>query len=379
MVTADRRPVLIAAVTGRALAASAARGGYSTVVLDYFGDRDTVAAARACRVVAAPRALRFNAAALLAGAAELASPARSAGLVYGSGFEGRPRLLSRLASGRRLFGNPAGLIARLRDPARFFPLLDRLGIPHPAVRLTPPAGGGWLAKLGGGSGGVHVRPVESGPPRPAAYYQRWEQGRPMSVLFLADGRRAMTLGISRQWITPAAGLPFRYGGAVGRAALPPGVRSRLADRLDALVRATGLVGLNGIDFLVEGERWLVLELNPRPPATMDLYDLDYPAGLFHWHLQAALGTLPPAPAPARAVRAHLIVHAPAAGVVGESPRFPRWCRDLPQPGTGFRREDPVCTVVAAGRTGQAAATLVRRRHAAMVRALRRAAAQGVGA
>ena len=38
--------VLIAAVSGRALAASARRGGYLPLVADFFGDQDTVAAAQ---------------------------------------------------------------------------------------------------------------------------------------------------------------------------------------------------------------------------------------------------------------------------------------------------------------------------------------------
>ena len=39
--------VLIAAASGRALAASARRGGYAPLVADFFGDQDTVAAADA--------------------------------------------------------------------------------------------------------------------------------------------------------------------------------------------------------------------------------------------------------------------------------------------------------------------------------------------
>jgi uncharacterized protein len=41
------RPVLLAAVSGRALAQSARRGGYLPLVADFFGDQDTVAAAHA--------------------------------------------------------------------------------------------------------------------------------------------------------------------------------------------------------------------------------------------------------------------------------------------------------------------------------------------
>ncbi|MFL5000110.1 MAG: hypothetical protein ACJ8DY_06965, partial [Xanthobacteraceae bacterium] len=40
---------MIAAASGRALAASARRGGFVPLVADFFVDQDTVAAAHACR------------------------------------------------------------------------------------------------------------------------------------------------------------------------------------------------------------------------------------------------------------------------------------------------------------------------------------------
>ena len=89
-----RVPYLVAAVTGRALAASAVRGGHPVVVLDYFADRDTRALAGAWRSVVAARGMRFDQRALLTAAQELAPV--PAGLVYGSGFEGRTGLLANL-------------------------------------------------------------------------------------------------------------------------------------------------------------------------------------------------------------------------------------------------------------------------------------------
>ncbi len=58
-------PFLVVAVTGRALAASAARGGHRVAVLDCFADRDTRELAAGCRSVVSPRALRLDSRALL--------------------------------------------------------------------------------------------------------------------------------------------------------------------------------------------------------------------------------------------------------------------------------------------------------------------------
>jgi predicted ATP-grasp superfamily ATP-dependent carboligase len=372
----DSGPMLVAAFSGRALAASAARAGHRVAVLDYFADRDTCAVAVACRSVVSPRGLRFDRRRLLAAAEELAPPARSPGLVYGSGFEGRLALLGRLAEGRRLFGNPPPVVLGVRDPARFFPLLDRLGIPHPEVRLGPPADpGGWLVKQPGGAGGVHVVPADRPHARTGAYYQRAMRGRSCSALFLADGRRACILGFNEQWQSAARpDLPYLYGGAVGQITLPPAVEADLRAHLDALVSATGLVGLNGVDFLLDGTSWSVLEVNPRPTATMELYDPDYDRGLFDAHLRACGGELPPGAAPARAVRAASILHAARAWRVREGFDFPAWCHDIPRPGTRFAPGDPVCTVQAEGIDAAHAVAQVRERERTIERTILKEAA-----
>ena len=369
-----RVPYLVAAVTGRALAASAVRGGHPVVVLDCFADRDTRALAAACRSVVAAHRLRFDRRTLLTAAQEFAPV--PAGLVYGSGFEGRTGLLARLAQGRPLHGNRPDVVAAVRDPARFFPLLDQLSIPHPAVRLAAPSDlSGWLVKQPGGAGGSHIRPATSRRAPVGNYYQRFEPGQAHSVLFLADGRRARVLGINRQWTAAARpGAPFLYGGAVGGVTLPDALEREIRAGLEALVAETRLIGLNGLDFILREDRWSVLELNPRPTATFELYDPDYPHGLLDWHLRACRGELPDRAAARRAIRAHAVVHATAAARTGPRFNFPDWCRDIPIPGTQFSPGDPVCTVHAAATDAQRAVALLRRRYTMVERALRRAAA-----
>jgi predicted ATP-grasp superfamily ATP-dependent carboligase len=369
-----RAPYLVAAVTGRALAASAVRGGHPVVVLDYFADRDTRALATACRPVVAARRLRFDRRTLLTAAQEHAPV--PAGLVYGSGFEGRTGLLARLAEGRPLHGNRPDVVAGVRDPARFFPLLDQLSIPHPEVQLAAPSEPrGWLVKHPGGAGGSHIRPAGRRRAPVGYYYQRFEPGQAHSVLFLADGRRARVLGINRQWTAAARpGAPFLYGGAVGGVTLPDPLDRELRAGLEALVAETGLIGLNGLDFILREGRWSVLELNPRPTATFELYDPDYPHGLFDWHLRACRGELPGRAAARRAVRAHAVVHATVATRTGARFDYSDWCRDIPVPGTQFSPSDPVCTVHAAATDADRAVELLRRRYTMVERALRRAVA-----
>jgi predicted ATP-grasp superfamily ATP-dependent carboligase len=369
--SAQSAPLLIAAVAGRMLAASAVRAGRAVVVADCFADRDTRTLARDCRSVALGGRPRLGARALLAAAAALAPPGRCEGLVYGAGFEGRTTLLARLAAGRRLFGNPPSVVAAVRDPGRFFPLLDDLGIRHPEVRLAPPRSpSGWLVKRPGGAGGSQVRYAGRRRAAHGSYFQRLESGRRLSALFLADRRRACVLGFNEQWAAPPRrGLHFRYGGAVGGIPLPFRVEADLRARLDALVAATGLVGLNGIDFLLGERDWLVLEVNPRPTATMELYDPDYEESLFEWHLRACDGRLPERAAAPRAIRAQAVVYASSHGRWRGPLRQADWCRDIPQAGTRYTPGQPLCTIHAAADTAAQALELLAARRSLVERAM----------
>ena len=273
-------PLLIVSASGRALAKSAVRMGLKAVVLDLFNDTDLRVLTAASQCVAGRNA-RFDARQLLAAAQALCPPGQCGGLVYGSGFEGRTRLLAQLARGRTLFGNAPQTIAQVKDPTRFFAMLDLLRIAHPDVRLdAPPETGGWLTKRSGGAGGSHVKPARRrNRAKAQRYFQKFQTGRTLSVLFLADGCNVRVIGFNEQWCADLAQCaPYCYGGAVGGIPLTPDLRASMTAVLEKLVRTTGLVGLNGLDFILDAHDVPhVLEINPRPPATIDLYDADFAA------------------------------------------------------------------------------------------------------
>ena len=355
----DQSPLLIIAISGRALAQSARRAGHRVTVLDCFGDEDTRAAAVAVEVVTRPGAIRFDRRRLQ----DAVARAGDIPIVYGSGFEGRIALLDRLGQTHHVYGNRAETVAAVRDPARFFTLLDQLGIPHPEIAFELPASrDGWLVKQRGSAGGTQVRLASVAGPLARSYYQRLHPGIPMSVLFLADGRRSRIIGVNEQWTAPRPGLPFLYGGAVSRVELPARVEAAIGSAVERLVSQLGLVGLNGLDFLLQGEEWAALELNPRPTATVELYDADYPRGLVDWHVRASRGVLPETTEPGPS-RAAMVIHSPRGWQVTEGFRFPVWCADLPAAGTVIGEGDPVCTVHAEAESpGLARALVLERQH-----------------
>ena len=369
-------PYLIVAASGRQLAQSAARGGHDVVVVDWFADRDTTDAARAVRRAVAADSLRFDAAALAAAADELAPPGACAGLVAGSGLEDAPQLLTRLAAGRRLYGNDAATVEAVKDPARFFPVLDRLGIAHPEVRLQRPAETcGWLAKRVGGAGGGHIVAAAQVDARePAFYFQRHELGQSLSLIFLADGRRAFPVGCTEQLLaSEPGGLPFLFAGVIGGVELGAEAMCRIMGAAQKLVQSFGLVGLNGIDFLLRGETCSVLEVNPRPTAAMECFDADFPGGLFQCHVRCCDGALPEFARRPAIRRGHAIVYANRPVTIAAGFAFPAWCRDIPQPGSRIDSGEPLCTVHRSDHDANALRRMLRQRAAAIENLLLEAA------
>src|SRR5690349_3096470 len=117
--------VLIAALSGRALAAAARRAGYQPLVADLFGDLDTQAIAAASVRVEGSMARGPARRPLLDALDRLADGRAPMGLVYGSGFERRTSLLRVFAKRHRLLGNPPNVVGRTANPAAFAELCRR--------------------------------------------------------------------------------------------------------------------------------------------------------------------------------------------------------------------------------------------------------------
>lgn len=345
---------LIASLSGRGLAKAAARAGLPVRGVDGFADADTRALSQAWQRAPLTAAYSLDGDALLAAAAHLCPPDRCQGLVYGSGFESDPGLLARLAQGRRLYGNTPDVLARTGDPARFFALLHQLGIPHPQTSLKRPQRSfSWLSKLAGACGGGHILPAAISSHRPGCYFQRQVEGQAGSLLFLANGREIRPIGCNRPLpAPPEAPSAWAYSGATrlseGAATAPKG----LLDAALALTRALGLKGLNGIDFVADGKRWWLLELNPRPTATLELWDVAPMPSLFQLHVEACLGRLPTRLPHIDGSLTSAVVYSPERLRIPVAFVWPDWCSDLPDAGSVIEAGEPLCTVLAGGQDRQ---------------------------
>ncbi|MFT0860786.1 ATP-grasp domain-containing protein [Ancylobacter sp. G4_0304] len=352
--------IAVVGLSARALVTAARRAGLRALALDLFADADTERLAAGSVRLASGRGLTIAADDLFAQLDQHIGP--NTPVVLSSGFEHRPRLVERLAGRFPLMGSDARTLRRLKQPRAFAALLGELGIPHPRLfEEEAPPGVPALAKRIGGAGGQHIRPARRVRGR-KRYLQERLEGRAVSALFLGDGRSARLIGFSEQWCDPAPHAPFRYGGAAGPIRLDAAMEHAIADAIGRLTRATGLVGLASADLMVNGANWHLIEVNPRPGASLDVFDHPPLPPLLRLHLDACAGRLPPTLDIAPSPRAAGLLYAPAAFTLGDVP-LPEWVADRPRPGTPFSPGDPVCTVLADGESAaQARAAVHERAH-----------------
>ena len=330
------------AVSARMLAELAAADGYQVTALDRFGDVDLRAVA--------PGATAPSSDALAALAADIDADA----VVYGAGFENRPDLVSRLAEGRELLGTPPALLAAVRDPWAVGAAARAAGARAPETRpvaeLPGATGrGAWLRKPLQSGGGRGVRRWAGGRLAPTEILQRRVDGLSCSAVAIADGRRAAVLGLTEQLHRRPG---FGWLGNVTPPRLPDAELAELDGQLravcDEVAARFGVRGAFGVDAVWDGRHAWVLEVNPRPPASLELFG----PGCFEAHVRGArglglpsAGTLPAT----RCAKVKLVLFADRDLRAPDPGWWPEGlARDIPRAGETIKRGAPVCTLISTG-------------------------------
>jgi hypothetical protein len=272
------------------------------IAFDLFGDMDL----RADRVVT-----RRSLTALVDAAME----EEPGDVIYGASFENHPKLVERLAERHTLLGNPPETLRAVRDPVR---LAAALGDRYARTTFTPPSSGRWLRKPLRGGGGFRVREWRGGALPAGTFLQERIDGVVCSAAAVGD----VVLGVTEQLVgrREFGVRGYRWCGNL----VPPRVPvplDQVQPICSRLVEAFALRGPFGVDFVWDGERARVVEVNPRPTASLEVID------------------------PVRAA-GKAVVFATEDVVVGEL----EGVRDVPHPGERIAKGRPICTVVATAAT-----------------------------
>jgi uncharacterized protein len=352
--------VVIAGVSTRAMAESAARGGFAVTAIDGFADRDQYPGVRALSL---PR--DFGQAFTATSAATAAVGITGDAIAYLSNLDNHPEAVATLGAGSVLWGNSAEVLRRARNPFVVVEALRSHGLPTPRLAREPAATvGPWLLKPIASGGGHGIHPWHSGTlVSPGHYLQERIEGVPAAIVFVAAAGRVMPLAVSRQLIGDAnfGADGFRYCGSILAPAGDPQFArgddlSRAAGILaQAAASGLGLTGVNGIDFIARDGVPYPIEVNPRWTASVELVERAYGVNVFGMHADAcANGELPRhglhhEPPLTRAWGKAIVFAREACAIDGTD----AWLanpdiRDVPQHGERFARGSPVCTVFAEG-------------------------------
>ncbi len=330
--------ILIIASSGRMLAQAANNAGLKPLVIDLFADLDTQCHAEAFKQV--PSLAEKH---LIPALDHFIERYAVAHVIYGSGFEYYPESLHYLGSRLLVLGNLPDTFVKLHDKPAFFYILDKLNIPYPEVCFySPDCADNWLVKPMQGQGGLGIKSYHPKEPAElAVYWQKYQAGTQHSVLFLANGQDAQVIGFNTQWtVRLSERQEFIFSGIINSCDLLKEQEEQITDWLKKLVPIFSLKGLNSLDFIQAGDKSLVLEINPRPSASMQLYDAD----LLSRHMKASQGELID-------YRLHSgytgyqIIYAKQDVLIPEAFAWPEWCMDLPGFGVMCRTGQPICSII----------------------------------
>lgn len=340
---ADEPRVLLAGVSTRAMAESAALAGYEVWSLDAFGDLDQHPDVRALSL---PRdvGMPFTVDAVVRVARQIETDV----IAYLSPFENRPAAVERLARGRTLWGNGASVLRRVRRP----------GVVSRAAGVAD--SGKWLVKPRASGGGRGIQWWSAGDPVPAgSHVEPFIDGEPGSIIFVAAGRHLAPLGLTRQLVGDAAfgANGFRYcGNILHNAPHTRGMSQLLDSAVDVargVVTAFDLVGVNCIDFIARDGVAMPIEINPRWSASMELVERVHGVSVFGVHAAACVAGEIPTFDLSRAhtdTAGKAIVFARHDVTCGDTDAWlgDNTVRDVPHPGEHIPAGRAVCTVFATG-------------------------------
>jgi len=292
-------------------------------------------------------------------------------VVLGSGLE------DLVLKGVEVLNNPAQKVAQVSDKLWLARWLERRG--YPTIPTAHPEDKddlrGWplMVKPRTGAGGWKNRLIwddEDEDLGDDLVVQEWVEGKPASVSVLGDGRQALAVAVNEQMIGTSwlGARGFRYCGNLTPFDGPETVTAEMAEMSEEIVAELGLVGSNGIDFLVTDKGPVVVEVNPRIQGSLDSVELSTGMNIFQAHLLSFEGALPERPVHYRRAAGRAILFAERDLITGDL--CGDWVADVPRAGSIFRRDEPIVSVLAAGKNGPDVMDLLRKRSVTMRQGLR---------
>lgn len=267
--------LLIAGASVRAAVHSASRSGIRVpIAVDYFGDADL-----RDRVDHWVSLLSDETPDWLSRVYDLSAETGTRYWMYTGAWENRVAWID--AMPLTLLGNGRTVLDQTRDPWRLSQVLRQAGLP--AARLADPRSGPvgddsvWLLKPIASGGGARIGVWQPGQTRAGdsdCYLQERIAGRSVAGTFVGCRGQAVLLGVAEQLAQREMGgpWPFGYAGSLGPLPLTARQAEQWQQLGTVLSRELSLCGLFGVDAIDTGDKLVVVEVNPRFPASVEVLE-----------------------------------------------------------------------------------------------------------
>jgi hypothetical protein len=369
--------VLVVGQNVRHIAASASRAGHRVFAADCYNDLDLAESAFRSILLGADPSIPGD----LGRSAELIIREVVEGdlidrLVLGPGIE------EMKVGGVEVLNNPPQKISLVSDKLWLGRWLEREGFPgvptHPLGEEGDHRGFPLMVKPRKGAGGVENRLVfteeELAEVAGDLIVQEMAVGTPASVSVVADGEGAVAISANEQLIGTGwlGGSGFRYCGNVSPldSSIDASAVGEMMDIGEEIAVRLGLVGSNGIDFVITESGPVVLEVNPRFQGSLDAVEISTGMNVFQAHLLSFDGSLPDRPKPRGFGGRGVIFAKSDIKIEADLRTVTASIADVPRQGTIAKRGDPLSSILSFGEDRKGAMDLLKRRSSAVYRAFR---------
>ena len=301
--------ILVIGYSTRNIVCSGARAGYNVYSIDAFADHDLVECAVESRVfdpdeVVDVKSISHERIAELIDSFGVDFDA----IILGSGFE----MMDSTHLPFPVLNNSSNIMHEVSDKERFAKKLASMGVPHPQtycvtgidsvsfpVMVKPKCAGGGIfnrvvenvGELNSYFDNISNMGADLGLSVDDMLIQEFVSGVPVSVSVISTKQTAVAVSVNEQmigvsWLT---GLPFAYCGNITPYETP--YAEKLCEMAEDLILKLGLVGSNGVDFILTDNAPVVIEVNARFQGSMDSVELATGINLFDAHVKAFAGEL----------------------------------------------------------------------------------------
>ena len=354
----ETEKILAIGYSVRHIVCSGSRAGYEMYAADAFGDVDT----RRCAKKYFPlNPLQLQAdVRLLEGAIN-----KMDGIIIGSGFESADFGFLKAEDRRKILGNAPEKTKEVSNKAWLASRLDDFGIAHPLtytgrelaeriekakhlhypVVAKPAYGGGGTANFFCNNEKELIRCAKQ---LPEFLFQEYIKGKHASVSLISSKRETISVSVNEQLIgldSLCAPGPFVYCGNVSPFVTK--FSERVCEIAEEMAMELGLVGSNGIDFVITDDGPFVIEVNPRFQGTLDTVELSTGLNLVDASMKAVRVDLLVERAMAKKYAAKTIAFANQEGVVVEN-FDTSGIVDIPEKGRIIKPGVPIATGIGVG-------------------------------